>query len=129
MEQSASRNRRAARAAAALAVAAVAGGTLSARAESPDPQNATCAAMISDLESQIEQMKKTAGEAQSFTPPAGLKEKLARERREADELNEMFPALGCAKLDIDGELKKPAKPELLRSAPARSGKKHKRKVF
>jgi hypothetical protein len=60
------------------------------------------------------------------TPKDNTDQVLARQRRQADSLNELLPALGCKTVDIDSELKRPPNPALL-PAKSKHTKKHKKK--
>lgn len=131
-----------------LAAAVAVGLALPARADTAAaPDNGPCASMAKELVSQIEEMKKTRAAGNQLRAPVdpkvgdvhvfdqlaargnGTREALARERRQADTLNDMLPALGCPKVDIDAELKKPLNPALLPKTDSGSRKKHKKKLF
>lgn len=91
----------------------------------------TCAAVTRDLRGQIEVIKQL--KTQSASPlttshkhPAEPPQKIAaRDRVEAEELNRMLPAMGCASLDIEQELVKPVDQALLPPAAPKKHKKHK----
>lgn len=91
-----------------------------------------CSAVTRDLRTQIEEIKTLNAAPPTLTPPANPSKKhqpeaptqiAARDRTQADMLNDMLPGMGCQRLDIDQELKRPADPSLL---PAKVPQKHKK---
>lgn len=79
----------------------------------------TCAVVTKDLRSQIEEIKRlNRAPASTVTrvekhPKESPRAIAARNRVEADALNDMLPGMGCKRLDIDQELKAPPDPSLL----------------
>ena len=92
----------------------------------------TCSAVTRDLRGQIEEIKRLNAALPILVAPASPSKKhqpeapaqvAARDRVQADTLNDMLPAMGCARLDIDQELKEPLDTSLL---PAKAPPKHKK---
>lgn len=91
----------------------------------------TCGAVTRDLRGQIEVIKRlkvqsgdslTTSRKHPAEPPQQI---AARDREQAEVLNQMLPAMGCASLDIEQELAKPADQALLPAAAPKKHKKHK----
>ncbi len=104
-------------------------------AETPLHESEACALVVRDLKGQIERMKllKAQRPPPSFDSPAKKHRApespqaiLARDREQANALNDMLPGMGCARLDIDRELAQPLNAALLPPAPTTAGKSHKR---
>jgi hypothetical protein len=91
----------------------------------------TCSAVTRDLRGQIEEIKSLNAAPPTLAPanpskkhqPEAPTQTAARDRVQADMLNDMLPGMGCPRLDIDQELKQPANPSLL---PAKASAKHKK---
>lgn len=91
----------------------------------------TCSAVTRDLRGQIEEIKSLNAAPPTLAPanpskkhqPEAPPQIAARDRVQADMLNDMLPGMGCPRLDIDQELKQPANPSLL---PAKVPPKHKK---
>jgi len=131
-----------------IATIAAIGFAAAARADTPAvTDDGPCAAMTREVNAQIEEMKRSRAAANQLKAPVdpkagdvhifdelaaqsrGNRDLLSRERRQVDTLNDMLPALGCTKVDIDRELKKPLDPSIPPRKENTSGKKHKKKEF
>ena len=73
----------------------------------------TCSAVTRDLRSQVEEIKRLNAAPPALVVPTNPAKKhqpeaptqiAARDRVQADTLNDMLPAMGCARVDIDQEL-------------------------
>lgn len=95
-------------------------------------ESETCAAVNRDLRGQIEVIKQLKRQPASTlknsskNPEEPPQKIAARNREQAEELNRMLPAMGCASLDIERELAKPVDRAFLPKAAPKKHKKHKR---
>ena len=92
------------------------------------PETDACAVATRDLRGQIETIKASAVTSGKRTLADRESPQIiaARDREQADALNQMLPGMGCQRLDIDYELSQPLNAAWL-PAPSNNSKRHKKK--